>query len=50
MTVSRDEMGRKAASALLVRIEQPDAPPRRIVLDTELIIRESCGFAPDSNP
>ena len=49
-TVSRDEMGRKAASALLERIEQPDAPPRRIVLDTELIIRESSGFAPDSNP
>ena len=49
-TVSREEMSRKAASALLERIEQPDAPPRRIVLDTELIIRESCGFASDSNP
>ena len=49
-TVSREEMGSKAASALLERIAQPDAPPRRIVLDTELIIRESCGFASDSNP
>ena len=49
-TVSRDEMGRKAASALLERIEQPGAPPRRIVLDTELIVRESCGFASDSDP
>ena len=44
-TVSRDEMGRKGASALLERIEHPDAPPQRIVLRTELIVRESCGFA-----
>jgi len=49
-TVSRDEMGRQAASALLNRIENPDAPPRRIVLKTELIVRESCGFAVDPNP
>ncbi len=45
-TVSRDEMGRQAASALLERIEDPDAPPRRIVLKTKLIVRESCDFAP----
>ena len=49
-TVSRDEMGRKAAAALIERIEQPDAPPRRIVLETELIVRESCGYAVGSNP
>lgn len=44
-TVAREEMGRRAASALEERIENPDAPPRRIVLKTELVIRESCGFA-----
>ena len=49
-TVSRDEMGRKAASALLERVEHPDAPPRGIVLKTELIVRESCGFALGSAP
>ena len=49
-TVSRDEMGRQAASVLLDRIENPDAPPRRIVLKTELIVRESCGFSIGSNP
>jgi LacI family transcriptional regulator len=49
-TVSRDEMGRKAASVLVERIENPDAPPQRIVLKTELIIRESCGFVVDPNP
>lgn len=43
-TVSRDEMGRQAAAVLVERIENPDAPPRRIVLKTELIVRESCGF------
>ena len=49
-TVSRDEMGRKAASVLVERIENPNAPPQRIVLKTELIVRESCGFVVDPNP
>ena len=48
-TVSRDEMGRKAASALVERIEHPDSPPQRIVLRTRLIVRESCGYAVDAN-
>ena len=49
-TVSREEMGSKAASILLERIEHPGTPPQRIILETELIVRESCGFAlgPDS--
>ena len=42
-TVSRDEMGRRAAAALLERIERPDLPPQRIVLKTELVVRETCG-------
>ena len=49
-TVSRDEMGRRAASTLIERTEHPDAPPRRIVLKTELIVRESCGFAGRPHP
>lgn len=38
--VSRDEMRKRAAAALP---ENPDAPPRRIVLKTELIVRGTCG-------
>ena len=41
--VSRGEMGRRAATALVERIENPDAPPQRIVLETELIVRGTCG-------
>jgi len=36
-------MGEAAAEMLIERIEQPEAPPRRIVLPTELVIRVSCG-------
>ena len=49
-SVSREEMGRRAASTLIERTEHPDAPPWRIVLKTELIVRESCGFAGRPNP
>ena len=49
-SVSREEMGRRAASTLIERAEHPDAPPRRIILKTELIVRESCGFAGRPNP
>ena len=41
--VSRDEMGRRAAAVLLERIENPDSPPQQIVLETELIVRGTCG-------
>ena len=44
--VSRNEMGRQAATALLERVDNPGAPPRRIVLKTELIVRETCGVRP----
>ncbi|MCE2476032.1 MAG: LacI family DNA-binding transcriptional regulator [Alphaproteobacteria bacterium] len=43
-TVDRDEMGKRAAAALVERIRHPESPPRQIVLRTELIIRESCNF------
>jgi LacI family transcriptional regulator len=35
--------GEAAAESLIDLIEHPDAPPRRIVLPTELVIRASCG-------
>ena len=41
--VSRDEMGRTAAATLVRRIEDPDAPPRHVVLKPELIVRGTCG-------
>lgn len=43
--VSTDELGRRAAAAVVERIENPHAPPRRIVLEPELVIRGSCGAA-----
>lgn len=36
-------LGSLAAETLIDLINQPDAPPRRIVLPTELIMRSSCG-------
>ena len=43
--VRRDEMGRRATAALVERIDNPDAPPQRIVLETELVVRGTCGVA-----
>ena len=40
--VSREEMGRRTARALVERIENPDAPAQRIVLETELVVRGTC--------
>ena len=42
-TIPSEDMGRRAAHALVERIRDPSAPQRRIVLGTELITRESCG-------
>ncbi|MFU8862053.1 MAG: LacI family DNA-binding transcriptional regulator [Cyclonatronaceae bacterium] len=38
------EMGRQAAKMLFERLEQPDLKPRKIVLKTKLVVRQSCGF------
>ena len=35
------ELGRRSIGSLLARLENPDAKPSRILLDTELIVRES---------
>ena len=37
------EIGASAAGLLLERLQTPDRPRRSIVLDTQLIVRESCG-------
>jgi LacI family transcriptional regulator len=37
-----DQMGRQAVRMLLEQIETPDCPPRRISLETQLIVRDSC--------
>lgn len=44
-TIPREDMGRRAALALVERIRDPGAPQQRIILGTELITRESCGAA-----
>jgi DNA-binding LacI/PurR family transcriptional regulator len=36
-------MGALAAETLIDLIERPSPVPRRIVMPTELVIRESCG-------
>lgn len=38
-------MGMQAVETLLEIIKEPQTPPRRIILPTELIIRQSCGAA-----
>ncbi len=38
-----EEMGRRAAQMLFERLAGKKGPPQRIMLETELIIRESCG-------
>lgn len=37
------ELGRTAAELLLARLEEPARPPRSVVLDAPLVVRESCG-------
>jgi len=37
------EIGKTAAGLLLARIAEPDRPIRRVVLETQLVVRASCG-------
>ncbi len=37
------DIGKKAAELLLARIADGDRPPRTVMLNTKLIVRESCG-------
>jgi LacI family transcriptional regulator len=41
--IDSPRMGENAANLLLQRLENPAAPPRRIVLEPKLVIRESSG-------
>ncbi|MCB9846448.1 MAG: LacI family DNA-binding transcriptional regulator [Phycisphaeraceae bacterium] len=41
--VPREELGRQAIRVLLQRLESPDAPRRRVMLSTSLIVRGSSG-------
>lgn len=41
------QIGLTAMNVMLDRIERPDTPARDILLDCELIVRQSCGTAPD---
>ena len=43
MRIKKGEIGRKAAELLLRRINNPEASTLHIHLESELIIRESCG-------
>ncbi|MCY4397481.1 MAG: LacI family DNA-binding transcriptional regulator [Rhodospirillaceae bacterium] len=45
--VSGREMGRMAAAILVERAAKPDAPPQRLVLPSELVVRESCTISDD---
>lgn len=38
-----EQMGRVAAKLLLEHIENPERPPRRVTLATQLVVRDSCG-------
>ncbi|MCY7417335.1 MAG: substrate-binding domain-containing protein [Chloroflexi bacterium] len=44
------EMGRSAVRRLMEMLAEPDAPARRIVVATELVVRGSTGPAPASTP
>jgi DNA-binding LacI/PurR family transcriptional regulator len=45
------EIGTTSARLLLERLQDPNRPRRSIVLDTELVVRASCGsHAADARP
>ena len=41
--IQKSEIGRKGAEMLLERIANPSLPPRKVLLQPELIIRKTCG-------
>lgn len=42
------EIGDAALSAMLERVRRTDLPARDILLDYDLVVRASCGAAPDN--
>jgi LacI family transcriptional regulator len=49
VNVARDTMGRAAAELLVELIENPELPPRQIVIEPELVVRRSTAPAPVSS-
>lgn len=45
MKTQKSEIGRLGAELLIRRINDPDAPLRQIHLQSELVIRKSCGYS-----
>lgn len=45
----KEALGQTATRLLLERIEDPDLAPRRVTLETELVVRQSSGPAPASH-
>lgn len=41
--VQKSEIGKRAAKMLLERIANPGLPPRKIILEPQLIVRKTCG-------
>lgn len=46
VAIDSKRIGAEAAHLLIERIENPDAPARRIILPPRLVLRESCAQAP----
>jgi LacI family transcriptional regulator len=47
VAVAPRHIGAAAAGLLLDRIAGPEAPPRRVILRPELVVRASCGTHED---
>ena len=45
VAIDPHRIGAEAARLLLERIENPDGPPRRVILPPRLVVRESCAAA-----
>ena len=45
VAIDPHRIGAEAARLLLERIENPDGPPRRVILPPQLVVRESCAAA-----
>jgi LacI family transcriptional regulator len=43
VSIGRDSMGRAAGQLLMARLEDPERPPQRVVLDPQLVVRSSSG-------
>jgi LacI family transcriptional regulator len=49
IAASGHDVGLRCAKALLRRISEPGISPERVLIDSELVIRESCGCRPSTH-